>query len=58
MGDRLDRYLADLDEVVEGKGDGAVAVKRGRLEGVSDIEVLDFDHLDFSGPAKTHRERC
>ena len=50
LGSKLDTYLADLDEVVEGKGDGAVAVKRGRLEGVSDIEVLPFDHLDFSGP--------
>ncbi len=50
LGDRLDRYLADLEEVVRGKGDGAVAVKRGRLQGVSDIEVLDFDHLDFSRP--------
>ncbi len=50
LGAKLDTYLADLDEVLEGKGDGAVAVKRGRLEGVSDIEILPFDHLDFSGP--------
>jgi pimeloyl-ACP methyl ester carboxylesterase len=50
LGDRLDRYLADLEEVVRGKGDGAVAVKRGKLRGVPDIEVLDFDHLDFSRP--------
>ncbi len=50
LGSKLDGYLADLDEVVEGKGDGAVAVKRGRLQGVSDTEELEFDHLDFSGP--------
>jgi len=50
LGDRLDNYLADLDEVVKGKGDGAVAVKRGRLEGVPDTQVLEFDHLDFSRP--------
>ena len=50
LGDKLDSYLEDLEEVVRGKGDGAVAVKRGRLQGVSDIELLEFDHLDFSGP--------
>lgn len=50
LGSKLDGYLADLDEVVRGKGDGAVAVKRGSLEGVSDIDVLEFGHLDFSGP--------
>ncbi len=43
---RLDKILADLDEVVMGKGDGVVAVKRGRLEGVKDTVVLNFRHLD------------
>ncbi|MEO2045771.1 MAG: hypothetical protein ABGX16_04285 [Pirellulales bacterium] len=42
----LDEVLADLEEVVKGKGDGVVAVKRGRLEGVKDTEVLNFTHLD------------
>ena len=41
----LDETLADLDEVIEGKGDGVVAVKRGRLEGVTDIVLADFTHL-------------
>ncbi len=53
FGSKLDCHLTDLDEVVRGKGDGAVAVGRGRLQGVSDIEVLEFDHLDFSGPQDT-----
>ncbi len=38
--------LADLDEVIEGKGDGVVAVKRGRLEGVTDTVLADFTHLN------------
>jgi hypothetical protein len=36
--------LADLDEVAQGKGDGAVAVERGRLEGVKETIVLGFVH--------------
>lgn len=46
---RLDAMLADVDELVEGKGDGIVAVKRGRLEGVSDTIVLPFGHLAVTG---------
>lgn len=42
---RVDETLADLDEVVQGAGDGAVALKRGRLDGVDDVVVLDFTHL-------------
>jgi pimeloyl-ACP methyl ester carboxylesterase len=41
---KLDAMLADMDEVVEGKGDGVVALKRGRLEGVADTVVLNFRH--------------
>jgi pimeloyl-ACP methyl ester carboxylesterase len=37
-------FLADLDEVVCDKGDGVVAVKRGRLDGVEDIVLLPFRH--------------
>ena len=48
-------WLGDLGEVVRGKGDGAVALKRGRLEGVEDTAVLGFDHLhmldDSDNPA-------
>ena len=42
---RVDETLADLDEVVRGVGDGAVALKRGRLDGVEDVMILDFTHL-------------
>ncbi len=45
IGPKVDEHLADLKEVVRGKGDAAVAVKRGRLEGVDDIRVLDFHHV-------------
>ena len=41
----LTATLDDLDEVIEGKGDGVVAVKRGRLEGVTDTLICDFSHL-------------
>ena len=44
LGPNVDRWLSDLDEVIDGLGDGAVAVKRGRLEGVKDVLVLQFDH--------------
>jgi hypothetical protein len=33
-----------VDEVIEGKGDGGVAVCRGRLDGVEDVVVLGFAH--------------
>jgi pimeloyl-ACP methyl ester carboxylesterase len=42
---RLDALLADLDEIVDGKGDGVVAVKRGRLAGVEDTLVMPFCHM-------------
>lgn len=44
LGPRLAELLEDLDELVDGLGDGAVAVERGRLEGVDDTIVLSFDH--------------
>lgn len=47
---RVDEVLADMDEIVRGKGDGAVAVSRGRLEGVDDTHILPFDHLGVVGP--------
>jgi pimeloyl-ACP methyl ester carboxylesterase len=37
--------LADMEELLDGAGDGAVAVKRGRLEGVDDTVLLPFSHL-------------
>jgi pimeloyl-ACP methyl ester carboxylesterase len=36
---RLERWLADLDELVDGRGDGAVSVARGRLAGVEPVLV-------------------
>jgi len=41
---RLERWLADLDEIVDGKGDGAVSVARGRLDGV-EPELVHLDHV-------------
>jgi hypothetical protein len=39
--------LEDVDEVIEGKGDGAVAVQRGRLDGVEDVVVVGFAHTQL-----------
>lgn len=47
----LEAFLSDIDELVEGKGDGVVAVKRGRLEGVSDTLIMPFGHLAVTGKA-------
>lgn len=44
LGPRLEELLADLDELVDGVGDGAVAVERGRLDGIDDTIVLPFNH--------------
>lgn len=49
--DRLKLILDDIDELVDGKGDGVVAVKRGRLEGVSDTVTMPFGHLAVTGKA-------
>jgi pimeloyl-ACP methyl ester carboxylesterase len=45
----VEGLVADMDEVVDGKGDGVVAIKRGRLEGVNDVVLLPFDHLSCTG---------
>jgi len=47
--DRLAAILKDMDELIDGKGDGVVAVKRGRLDGVSDTLVMPFGHLAVTG---------
>lgn len=48
---RFDNLLADMEELIDGKGDGVVALKRGRLDGVDDIVVLPFNHLACTGQA-------
>lgn len=50
---QLDEILADIDELVVGKGDGVVALKRGRLEGVNDTIVMPFGHLAVTGEPRT-----
>jgi pimeloyl-ACP methyl ester carboxylesterase len=50
----IDNVLADMDEIVNGKGDGVVALKRGRLEGVDDVVVLPFDHIECTGEPDDH----
>lgn len=45
FGARLETQLGDLDEVVDGSGDGVVSVQRGRLEGVEDVVLLEFGHM-------------
>ncbi len=45
-----DEWLGDLDEVVRGRGDGAVAVERGQLAGVDDTHLLDFRHIGVNNP--------
>jgi pimeloyl-ACP methyl ester carboxylesterase len=51
---RLQESLSDLEELERGRGDGAVAVCRARLEGVEDTELLPFEHLSIQcGPDET-----
>lgn len=39
----VEQWLHDLDELVDGRGDGAVSVERGRLPGVEPV-LVPFDH--------------
>ncbi len=43
FGPKLDACRADIAELSE-PCDGAVTVRRGRLDGVDDVEVLQFNH--------------
>ncbi len=49
---QFDQMLDELDELIDGKGDGIVAVKRGQLQGVDDVVVLPFGHLSVTGKAE------
>ena len=53
---RLDPILTDPAEFTDGKGDGVVAVKRGRLEGVEDTVVLPFRHNAITGKLNSEAE--
>lgn len=57
LGPKIDRILNDPDELVYGKGDGVVALKRGQLEGVDDVLTLDFHHLSIGRPPQTEGEQ-
>lgn len=50
---KLNRCLGNLDEVVDGKGDGVVAIERALLPGVNDVVVLPFGHLSVAGEPDT-----
>ncbi|GAB4149259.1 MAG: hypothetical protein Fur0037_17590 [Planctomycetota bacterium] len=41
---RVEAFVGDLDECVDGRGDGAVSVARGRLEGVEPV-LVPLDHV-------------
>jgi len=56
FGPKLESALDDLDEVVTGKGDGAVSLKRGRLAGVDDVLIFDFAHSDVFVDSKSPTE--
>jgi pimeloyl-ACP methyl ester carboxylesterase len=54
---KLDALLADMEEIVDGKGDGVVALKRGRLDGVDDTVILPFGHLSATGQPESEAIR-
>ncbi len=54
---RVAEPLADMEELLDGAGDGAVSVKRGRLEGVDDTVLLPFSHLALTRKLGTDATR-
>ena len=44
FGGKLDGMIEDLDELVQGHGDGVVSLRSGKLEGVDDVVILPFSH--------------
>ncbi|HVX11357.1 MAG TPA: hypothetical protein VHC22_09270 [Pirellulales bacterium] len=57
LGPKIDRVFDDPDELIHGKGDGVVAVKRGQLDGVDDTLSFDFNHLAMGRPPQTDGEK-
>jgi pimeloyl-ACP methyl ester carboxylesterase len=55
--DKFEGLLADMEEIVDGKGDGVVALKRGRLDGVEDVVILPFSHLSCTGAPNSETVR-
>ncbi|MCA9248549.1 MAG: alpha/beta hydrolase [Planctomycetales bacterium] len=49
--------IANMEELVAGKGDGAVAVRRGVLADVSDTVILNFEHQSVVGSSANERTR-
>lgn len=39
------QLISQLDELVHGRGDGAVSIARGRLDGVQDVHIFHFSHV-------------
>ncbi len=49
--DRIVKALSQLDEVVHGKGDGAVAIRRAKLAAATSERTFDLGHLELTrGP--------
>jgi pimeloyl-ACP methyl ester carboxylesterase len=46
----------DLEELVRGRGDGAVSLESGRLAGVADVVTLPFDHRRALNRASDDRQ--
>ena len=47
---RIQPLLQSFDELVEGKGDGVVAVDRAVIDGVEDVVTVDVTHIDMFSP--------
>ncbi|MCA8941249.1 MAG: alpha/beta hydrolase [Planctomycetes bacterium] len=47
--EKLRGWFDDLDEIVDGAGDGAVSLERGRLDGVEEV-VVPFGHRALLSP--------
>lgn len=54
--DDIDATLAEMDELIEGKGDGVVSVESGRLDGVEDVVILPFDHVNCTGEPRDEND--